>query len=141
MRTLDNGALVKEYETLKKEMEQAVQMVVTSVTSEDPRYIERIPLPLSEEFPIGTNLFFLGDKAYGSFARVSGTTDASLSIILTVSSISYDGLFLVHDRFDISTFRKTKTRTKGSEHLSDHKSARGITLFSKFRGWLGSRRR
>lgn len=83
MKTLDSGALVKEYETPEKEMEQAVQMIVTSVTSEDPRYVERMSLPLSEEFPIGTNLFFLGDKAYGAFARISGTTDTSLSIILT----------------------------------------------------------
>lgn len=140
MKTLDSGALVKEYETLEKETEQAVQMIVTSVTSEDPRYVERMSLPLSEEFPIGTNLFFLGDKAYGAFARISGTTDTSLSVILTVSSISHHMLFLGCDRFDISTFRKTETGTKGSERLSGRKSARGITPFSKFRRWLGSRR-
>jgi len=109
MKTLDSGALVKEYETPEKEMEQAVQMMVMSVASEDPRYVERMSLPLSEEFPMGTNLFFLGEKAYGAFARISGTTDTSLSIILTVSSISYHGLFLDRDRFDISTFRKTET--------------------------------
>jgi 5'-3' exoribonuclease 1 len=89
MKPLDTGALVKEYETPEKEVEQAAQMVITSVASEDARYIERASLPLSEEFPVGTKVFFLGEQAYGTFAQVSGATDTTLSVVLTVSGFLF----------------------------------------------------
>lgn len=85
MKPLDSGAFVKEYETQDKEMEQAAQMTVTSVASEDPRYVERVPPPLCEEFPAGTKVFFLGEHAYGTAAQISGATDTTLSVILAVS--------------------------------------------------------
>lgn len=87
MKTLESGAFVKEYETPDKESEQAVQMTITTVASEDPRYIERASLPLSEEFPIGTNVFFMGGQAYGAFAQIYGATETSLSVTLTVSDL------------------------------------------------------
>ena len=89
MRPLDNGAFVKEYEAQDKETEQAAQMTVTAVTSEDPRYVEKVPPPLSEEFPVGTKVFFLGEHAYGTAAQISGATDATLSVILAVSGFLY----------------------------------------------------
>jgi len=86
MKTLDSGAFVREYD---KEVEQAVQMVVTSVASEDPRYIERAPPLLSEEFPVGTKVFFLGEGAYGTTAQISEVTDTALSVTLAVSGFLY----------------------------------------------------
>jgi len=85
MKPLDSGAFVKEYQTQGEETEQAVQMAVTNVTSEDPRYVERVPPPLSEEFPVGTKVFFLGEHAYGTAAQISGATDTAVSVILAVS--------------------------------------------------------
>jgi hypothetical protein len=85
MKPVENGAFVKEYETQDKETEQAAQLTVTSVASEDPRYVERVPPPLTEDFPIGTKVFFLGEHAYGTAAQISGATDTSLSVILAVS--------------------------------------------------------
>ncbi|OSC96896.1 hypothetical protein PYCCODRAFT_1378244 [Trametes coccinea BRFM310] len=82
LKRLDNGAFVKDYEGAEKEVEQAVQMAVSEVFSEDPRYMEREPPPLSEEFPEGSKVFFLGEHAYGVAAQVSGTTDDALSVIL-----------------------------------------------------------
>lgn len=87
MKPLDTGALVKEYEAPEKETEQAVQMLITSVSSEDPRYIEKASLPLCDEFPVGTKVFFLGEQAYGTFAQVSGATSAKLSVILSVGVV------------------------------------------------------
>lgn len=89
MKPLDDGAFVKEYEAQDKETEQAVQMTITSVTSEDPRYIEKVPPPLSEDFPVGTKVFFLGEHAYGTAAQISGATDVTLSVILAVSGFPY----------------------------------------------------
>jgi 5'-3' exoribonuclease 1 len=54
--------------------------------SEDPRFVEREPPPLAEEFPEGTKVFFLGEHAYGAAAQVSATVDTTLSVVLAVSS-------------------------------------------------------
>ncbi|KAG2354111.1 hypothetical protein BDR07DRAFT_1382532 [Suillus spraguei] len=61
LKHLESGALVKDYEGPEKELEQAVQMVISEVASEDPRFPKKDAPPLSEEFPDGTNIFFLGE--------------------------------------------------------------------------------
>ncbi|KIK52419.1 hypothetical protein GYMLUDRAFT_180127 [Collybiopsis luxurians FD-317 M1] len=82
LKRLEDGSFVKDYEGADKETEAAVQMVVSSVGAEDPRYTERPAPPLSEEFPEGSKIFFLGEHAYGVAAQVSATTESSLSVIL-----------------------------------------------------------
>lgn len=89
LKRLDTGALVKDYEGPDKETEQAVQMVVTEVASEDPRYMEKEPPPLSEEFPVDSKVFFLGEHAYGVAAQVSATTNDTLSVVLAVSVFTF----------------------------------------------------
>jgi 5'-3' exoribonuclease 1 len=84
LKRLETGALVKDYEDQDKEVEHAVQMCLLEVSSEDPRYVERAAPPLSEEFPEGSKIFFLGEHAYGVAAQVSATTETSLSVILAV---------------------------------------------------------
>jgi 5'-3' exoribonuclease 1 len=61
-------------------------MTLSQVASEDPRFLEREAPPLSEEFPEGSKIFFLGEHAYGVAAQVSATTDSTLSVILAVST-------------------------------------------------------
>ncbi|KAK0205111.1 exonuclease II [Desarmillaria ectypa] len=82
LKRLEDGAFVKDYEGIEKETEQAIQMTLGHVTSEDPRYIERPAPPLSEEFPDRSKIFFLGEHAYGVAAQVTATTDTSLSVKL-----------------------------------------------------------
>lgn len=94
---LESGAFVKDYEDANKEVEQAVQMSVPEVVSEDPRFMERAPPPLSEEFPDGSRIFFLGEHAYGVAAQVSGTTEDSLSVVLAVRCPSPPHIFAVSD--------------------------------------------
>ena len=77
---------MKDYEGSDQEVEQVIQMCLAEVVSEDPRFMEREPPPLGEEFPEGTKVFFLGEHAYGAAAQVSSTTDTTLSVILAVSS-------------------------------------------------------
>ncbi|KAG2351406.1 hypothetical protein BDR07DRAFT_1386025 [Suillus spraguei] len=50
LKHLESGALVKDYEGPEKELEQAVQMVISEVASEDPRFPKKDAPPLSEEF-------------------------------------------------------------------------------------------
>lgn len=84
MKRLDTGALVKEYEGANKEIEQAVQLSISEVLSEDPRYEEKEAPTLNEEFPAGTKVIFLGGPAYGVAAQVSSTEDTTLSVTLAV---------------------------------------------------------
>ena len=93
LKRLDTGALVKDYEGPEKEVEQAVQMVVSEVASEDPRFMEKEAPPLSEEFPVDSKVFFLGEHAYGVAAQVSETTKETLSVVLAVRI----SLFALHD--------------------------------------------
>jgi 5'-3' exoribonuclease 1 len=89
LKRLEDGALVKDYEEVSKEVEQAVQMCLSEVVSEDPRFLEKDPPPLNEEFPDGSKVFFLGEHAYGVAAQVTATTDKSLSVVLAVSFSNY----------------------------------------------------
>ncbi|KAJ6450152.1 exonuclease II [Mycena sanguinolenta] len=82
LNRLETGALVKDYEGPDKEQEHALQMALREVVSEDPRFLERPAPPLSEEFPEGSKIFFLGEHAYGVAAQVAATTETTLSVIL-----------------------------------------------------------
>lgn len=59
-------------------------MTLSEVASEDPRFSERAAPSLSEEFPEGSKVFFLGEHAYGVAAQVQSTTETTLSVILAV---------------------------------------------------------
>jgi 5'-3' exoribonuclease 1 len=59
-------------------------MTLSEIPSEDPRYAERAAPPLSEEFPEGSKVFFLGEHAYGVAAQVSAATDNTLAVVLAV---------------------------------------------------------
>lgn len=73
LRKLDDGSTVKEFAEMPgMEIFHASQLVVENVISEDERFIERDALPIEEEFPDGTNAFFLGDFAYGRPVNVTG---------------------------------------------------------------------
>jgi 5'-3' exoribonuclease 1 len=85
LKRLDSGALVKDYEDPHKEYELALQLAVPKVESEDPRYIEREPPSLAEEFPQGAKVFFIGEHAYGVAACVASTTKDTLSFVLAFS--------------------------------------------------------
>lgn len=95
---MDSGALVKEYEEEDKETEQVAQLTITHVESEDPRFLEKEAPSVKEEFPEGSKIFFLGEHAYGVAARVSETTESTLTVVLAVSfSIFLHFFCLIHD--------------------------------------------
>lgn len=119
LKRLESGALVKDYEGPEKELEQAVQMVISEIASEDPRFLEKDAPPLSEEFPDGTNIFFLGEHAYGAAAQVSSTTDSALSVVLA---------FFPSDKTENNKF-KTIVDSRVSQHyLPSYKAASAIGM-------------
>ena len=65
-------------------------MAVTEVACEDARFIEKEAPPLSEEFPDGSKVFFLGEHAFGVAAQVLETTQDTLSVTIAVSETLSD---------------------------------------------------
>ncbi|KAG2353952.1 hypothetical protein BDR07DRAFT_1431238 [Suillus spraguei] len=119
LKRLESGALVKDYEGPEKELEQAVQMVISEVASEDPRFIEKDAPPLSEEFPDGTNIFFLGEHAYGVAAQVSSTTDSALSVVLA---------FFLSDKTENNKFKIIVDSRISQHYLPSFKAASTIGM-------------
>jgi 5'-3' exoribonuclease 1 len=115
LKRLETGAFVKDYEGPDKEMEHAVQMALSKVSSEDPRFLEREAPPLSEEFPEGSKIFFLGEHAYGVAAQVSATTETTLSVILAVCVSSVPAVPLLTFHIGNSSSRLTRPTTKNSK--------------------------
>ena len=87
LRRTDEGAMVKNYaeSSANEEVPQAIQTTVGDVHSEDVRYIEKAPLPIEEEFPVGSVAFFLGEFAYGRPLQILGHHENKADInILTL---------------------------------------------------------
>ncbi|KAK8047037.1 5'-3' exoribonuclease 1 [Apiospora saccharicola] len=82
------GALIKEYGDIPgTQKDHAAQVIVDEVVSEDQRFIEREALPIEEEFPLGSNAFFLGQTVqdflyYGRPARVLGHADGLVETVM-----------------------------------------------------------
>lgn len=84
MHQTEEGALVKEFVNPSLEDLVPIQMVVIKVSNPDPRFIERPPLPVEQDFPIRSNVFFLGNKFLGAQATVVGHTNGNVDIEMTV---------------------------------------------------------
>ncbi|KAK7682624.1 hypothetical protein QCA50_014424 [Cerrena zonata] len=122
LKRLDNGALVKDYEGPEKEVEQAVQMIVSEVHSEDPRFLERQPPPLSEEFPVDSKVFFLGEHAYGVAAQISDTTTDTLSVILA---------FFPSEKSENDAFKNIVTTRSSTRYYPSYKVAEMVNMSPK----------
>ena len=75
---------MKEYEEAAQETEQAVQMVIPKVFSEDPRFMEKGAPSLHDEYPKESKVFFLGEAGYASAAQVTATKESTISIVIAV---------------------------------------------------------
>lgn len=63
-----SGAFVKVFHD--KVESYPLQLVVDNVSNHDMRFAERDPVPIDQEFPVGSKCIFLGDYAYGAEATV-----------------------------------------------------------------------
>ncbi|KAI0787542.1 exonuclease II [Fomes fomentarius] len=122
LKRLDTGAFVKDYEGPEKETEQAVQMAVSAVNSEDPRFLEKEAPPLSEEFPEGSKVFFMGEHAYGVAAQVSATTEDSLSVVLA---------FFPTEKTENESFKEIVTNRLQNKYFPSFKVADMLGLSGK----------
>lgn len=92
LKKLDDGSTIKDFASIPQvETIHATQLVVEKVSSEDARFIEKSALPIEEEFPDGTNAFFLGEFAYGRPVSVTGHANGKVKcLVATTSSRSSD---------------------------------------------------
>ncbi|OLN82145.1 5'-3' exoribonuclease 1 [Colletotrichum chlorophyti] len=81
----EEGALIKEY-ALNPSMRSvyASQTIVDEVINEDERFIEKAAVPIEEEYPIGTQAFFLGEYNYGRALEVTGHANNKANIRVLV---------------------------------------------------------
>ncbi|KAH6892271.1 XRN 5'-3' exonuclease N-terminus-domain-containing protein [Thelonectria olida] len=81
----EEGAMVKEY-ALNPSVRStyAAQVIVDEVVNEDERFIEKVALPIEEEFPQGTRAFFLGEYAYGRPLEVTGHDKNKAEIVVSM---------------------------------------------------------
>ncbi|CAG8440611.1 11936_t:CDS:10 [Diversispora eburnea] len=80
LKRLGNGELVKEYANVGEEVDYAIQTTVSSIESEDPRFEEKPPIPIEEEFPIRTPIFFLSSPLYGSPGHIYQNSEKKLAV-------------------------------------------------------------
>lgn len=87
LKKMDDGSTVKEFAEMPGlETIHATQLVVENVVSEDVRFIEQAALPIEDEFPEGTNAFFLGDYAYGRPLSVIGHEKGKAKCLVALST-------------------------------------------------------
>ncbi|WAR56001.1 hypothetical protein PtB15_6B745 [Puccinia triticina] len=78
LQRMEDGALVKEYEA--RDCDYALQTVVLKVSSVDPRFMEQSAKSITEEFPEGSKVFFLGALLYGAPGQVVGHSKDKLNL-------------------------------------------------------------
>ncbi|KAJ3094724.1 hypothetical protein HDU97_007642, partial [Phlyctochytrium planicorne] len=83
MKLKEDGSMEKDFgEVSCNESDFALQTLVVGPHFEDPRYRELPPPLLADEFPIGSNVFFLGNINYGALAEVRGHSPDGLCLRL-----------------------------------------------------------
>lgn len=86
LKRLNDGSMVKEFAAIGQEIEFAAQTTVDHVESVDNRHKQRPPPPITEDFPVGSPIFFLGSKFYGNAAGVVGYAGEKLNIAVLSNS-------------------------------------------------------
>jgi len=64
------------------------QLIVDEVGNDDIRFVEKDPIAIEDEFPLGSEHIFLGDFAYGAQCSVSGYSDDKKTLKLKVDTSS-----------------------------------------------------
>ncbi|KAG0217461.1 5'-3' exoribonuclease 1 [Mortierella sp. NVP41] len=81
-----NGALIKDFCKPGEEQEFAIQTIIDNVRHPDTRTKEEPPRPLNEDFPLDSQVFFLGHGHYGCPAQVIAHSDNALALRVAIPS-------------------------------------------------------
>ncbi|CAG8607588.1 8358_t:CDS:10, partial [Racocetra fulgida] len=114
---------VEEYANANEEMDYAIQTTVNSVECEDPRFEEKPATQIAEEFPIHTQVFFLGSPYYGCPGLVVKNAKRNLAIIdINNSSMEPDFGKKIANDFD------SRVKYYPSFQVAKRLSMSGLTL-------------
>ncbi|PLW18535.1 hypothetical protein PCANC_16180 [Puccinia coronata f. sp. avenae] len=91
LKRMEDGALVKEYEA--REYDYALQTIVLKVSSIDPRFLEQSAKSITEDFPEGSKVFFLGTMLYGAPGQVIGHSKDRLDLRIMSFPSDKDEIF------------------------------------------------
>ncbi|RKO92292.1 XRN 5'-3' exonuclease N-terminus-domain-containing protein [Blyttiomyces helicus] len=86
MKLQEDGSLAKDFGPDDQDQDVALQTVIDSLEMDDPRYKEKPPPPVEEEFPLNSHVFFLGYQKYGSEGEVTGYDENNVHIRLLVNA-------------------------------------------------------
>ncbi|CCF57300.1 hypothetical protein KAFR_0C03080 [Kazachstania africana CBS 2517] len=98
MRTPE-GAYVKTYAETPDHY--PLQLMVETISNKDERYRERAPVPISQEFPEGSRVIFLGDYAYGGDTTIDGYSSESRLKITVKKTFSKNEPTIGKERLEI----------------------------------------
>lgn len=132
MKRLDNGALNKNFGDLSDCVQYPYQTLVFSVRKEDPRFIEKPPPTLEEDFPIGTQGFYILDEdksMYGLPCEVVGYASSKKALNLKITV----------PRDDPSKQEKIKAVIRSSKDSDKYYSARTVCGMLKLNPLVFSR--
>ena len=83
LKRIDDGSMVKDYAVMPgTETDFAAQTIVYEVASEDQRFLEQAAVDVTQEFPLGSRAFYLGDFNYGRPLQVCGHLGGKMRIFL-----------------------------------------------------------
>jgi 5'-3' exoribonuclease 1 len=107
-----DGSIMKRFEGYQEGY--ALQTVITSVKSQDPRYIESAPCPMSQDFPAKSRVFMLGEPYYGAAAHVisSGDTSADLKLLSSEEPV----------------FSSSKLKSPANQYVESYHVARNLKI-------------
>ncbi|GAA5913499.1 chromatin-binding exonuclease XRN1 [Sporobolomyces salmoneus] len=117
LKRQDDGSAVKEWE--EETGDFALQATVTDVVSEDIRYVERPPIPLEEEYPVGCNVFFLGPAAYGTPAQVLNHVGNHVNIRIA---------YFATDKAENAIFKTRLSNMRDSHYSPAHSLGRIVNM-------------
>ncbi|EMR10262.1 hypothetical protein PNEG_01528 [Pneumocystis murina B123] len=100
LRTTEDGALEKDYEPCNSEnSEYPLQLVLNEVAVEDTRYIEKPPLDIKQEYPLGSRGFFLGKYNYGRPLEITAHKNGKIDCWIATQTREPDFGKLIYEKF------------------------------------------
>ncbi|KAG5440895.1 hypothetical protein PCK2_000050, partial [Pneumocystis canis] len=104
LRKTEDGGFEKDYEPCNSEnSEHPLQLVLNEVAVEDARYIEKPPLDIKQEYPIGSRGFFLGEYNYGRPLEITAHKNGKIDCWIATQTREPEFGRLIYENFSRNT--------------------------------------
>ncbi|KAG5439477.1 hypothetical protein PCANB_002051 [Pneumocystis canis] len=104
LRKTKDGGSEKDYEPCNSEnSEHPLQLVLNEVAVEDSRYIEKPPLDIKQEYPVGSRGFFLGEYNYGRPLEITAHKNGKIDCWIATQTREPEFGRLIYEKFSKNT--------------------------------------